>query len=57
MLFLDTLFAPAQDRDTPGGVTHTPGDQVEIAATAPGRQVDGWRMRGTLRPDGPASGR
>ncbi len=41
MLFLGTLFAPVQDRDTPGGgFTHKLGDQVEIAAPALGRLVN-----------------
>ncbi|MCQ8782940.1 fumarylacetoacetate hydrolase family protein [Mangrovibrevibacter kandeliae] len=32
MLFLGTMFAPVQDRDTPGGgFTHKPGDVVEIS--------------------------
>jgi fumarylacetoacetate (FAA) hydrolase family protein len=31
VLFTGTLFAPSQDRDTPGsGFTHKPGDQVSI---------------------------
>ena len=34
MLFLGTLFAPTEDRDTPGqGFTHKPGDTVVIANT------------------------
>ncbi len=41
MLFLGTLFAPVQDRDTPGGgFTHKLGDQVEIAAPGLGRLVN-----------------
>ncbi len=33
MLYLGTLFAPTQDRDTPGGgFTHKIGDQVEISS-------------------------
>ena len=33
MLFLGTLFAPVQDRDSPGeGFTHKIGDVVEIGA-------------------------
>ncbi|WP_374470658.1 fumarylacetoacetate hydrolase family protein [Phenylobacterium sp.] len=32
-LFLGTLFAPTQDRDTPGlGFTHKPGDVVRVAS-------------------------
>ncbi len=41
MLFLGTLFAPVQDRDTPGGgFTHKLGDQVEISAPGLGRLVN-----------------
>jgi fumarylacetoacetate (FAA) hydrolase family protein len=37
MLFLGTLFAPTEDRDTEGeGFTHKIGDQVTISATALG---------------------
>ncbi len=37
MLFLGTLFAPTEDRDTPGqGFTHKPGDLVVIANDALG---------------------
>jgi fumarylacetoacetate (FAA) hydrolase family protein len=33
MLFLGTLFAPVEDRDTPGGgFTHKTGDRVEISS-------------------------
>jgi len=33
VLFTGTVFAPVQDRDTPGiGFTHKPGDVVEIAS-------------------------
>ncbi|MCB8878753.1 fumarylacetoacetate hydrolase family protein [Acidisoma cellulosilytica] len=41
VLFLGTLFAPIQDRDTPGqGFTHKTGDRVEIAAPQLGRLVN-----------------
>ncbi|MGI4748968.1 MAG: fumarylacetoacetate hydrolase family protein [Janthinobacterium lividum] len=41
MLFLGTLFAPVQDRDTPGtGFTHKLGDRVEIASPKLGRLVN-----------------
>lgn len=38
VLFLGTLFAPTQDRDTPGeGFTHKLGDKVEIRSEGLGR--------------------
>ena len=41
MLFLGTLFAPVQDRHTPGGgFTHALGDRVEIASPRLGRLVN-----------------
>lgn len=41
MLYLGTMFAPVQDRDTPGmGFTHHPGDRVTIASPALGRLVN-----------------
>jgi len=41
VLFLGTLFAPTQDRDTPGeGFTHKPGDTVAIATARLGRLVN-----------------
>lgn len=41
VLFLGTLFAPTQDRDTPqGGFTHKPGDVVTIASARLGRLVN-----------------
>ena len=41
VLFLGTMFAPVQDRDTPGGgFTHKAGDIVTIAAPALGRLVN-----------------
>jgi fumarylacetoacetate (FAA) hydrolase family protein len=46
VLFLGTLFAPAEDRDEPGkGFTHKVGDIVTIAAPRLGRLVN--RMRHT----------
>jgi fumarylacetoacetate (FAA) hydrolase family protein len=48
VLFLGTMFAPIEDRDTPGGgFTHKVGDIVTIAAPQLGRLVN--RMR--LSPD------
>lgn len=44
-LMLGTLFAPTQDRDTPGGgFTHKLGDVVEIANPALGRLVNTVRL-------------
>ena len=46
VLFLGTMFAPIQDRDTPGqGFTHKTGDIVTIAAPELGRLVN--RMKPT----------
>lgn len=40
-LYTGTLFAPTQDRDTPGtGFTHKPGDVVEIYSSHLGRLVN-----------------
>jgi fumarylacetoacetate (FAA) hydrolase family protein len=40
-LMCGTLFAPIQDRDTPGeGFTHKSGDWVEIASPKLGRLVN-----------------
>jgi fumarylacetoacetate (FAA) hydrolase family protein len=48
VLFLGTMFAPIQDRDTPGqGFTHKTGDIVSIAAPKLGRLVN--RMMPTDR--------
>jgi fumarylacetoacetate (FAA) hydrolase family protein len=48
VLFLGTMFAPVQDRDTPGqGFTHKTGDIVSIAAPKLGRLVN--RMAPTDR--------
>jgi fumarylacetoacetate (FAA) hydrolase family protein len=45
-LFLGTMFAPIEDRDTPGqGFTHKMGDLVTIASPRLGRLVN--RMRHT----------
>ncbi|NOD92379.1 fumarylacetoacetate hydrolase [Ruegeria sp. HKCCD4884] len=44
-LMLGTLFAPTQDRDTPGGgFTHKMGDLVEISNPALGRLVNTVRL-------------
>lgn len=41
MLYLGTMFAPAQDRDAPGeGFTHKLGDRVEISASRLGSLVN-----------------
>lgn len=41
MLYLGTMFAPVQDRDTPGmGFTHHSGDRVTIASPTLGRLVN-----------------
>ena len=46
VLFLGTMFAPVEDRDTPGqGFTHKTGDIVTIAAPKLGRLTN--RMRST----------
>jgi fumarylacetoacetate (FAA) hydrolase family protein len=48
VLFLGTMFAPVEDRDTPGGgFTHKTGDIVTIAAPQLGRLVN--RMQPTDR--------
>ena len=45
MLFLGTLFAPTEDRDTPGeGFTHKLGDQVTIAASGLGALTNTVRL-------------
>ena len=45
MLFLGTLFAPTQDRDTPGeGFTHKIGDVVTIASPALGSLTNTVRL-------------
>lgn len=45
MLFLGTLFAPTQDRDTPNqGFTHKVGDTVEISSAGLGSLVNTVRL-------------
>ncbi len=45
MLFLGTLFAPTQDRDTPGqGFTHKLGDVVKVACPELGQLVNTVRL-------------
>lgn len=45
MLFLGTLFAPVEDRDTPGGgFTHKTGDLVEITSPPLGRLANEVRL-------------
>lgn len=45
VLFLGTLFAPTEDRDTPGGgFTHKVGDVVEIASPGLGRLQNTVRL-------------
>jgi fumarylacetoacetate (FAA) hydrolase family protein len=47
VLFLGTMFAPIQDRDTPGqGFTHKRGDVVTIATPKLGRLVNRMRLTG-----------
>lgn len=46
MLFLGTLFAPMEDRDTAGGgFTHKLGDVVTIASDGSERCVTPWSCR------------
>jgi fumarylacetoacetate (FAA) hydrolase family protein len=50
-LYTGTLFAPTQDRDTPGtGFTHKPGDVVEIYSTHLGRLVNTTGVTEELEP-------
>jgi fumarylacetoacetate (FAA) hydrolase family protein len=50
-LYTGTLFAPTQDRDTPGtGFTHKPGDVVEIYSTHLGRLVNATGVTDKLPP-------
>ena len=50
-LYTGTLFAPTQDRDTPGtGFTHKPGDVVEIYSTHLGRLVNTTGVTDQLPP-------
>jgi len=51
VLFLGTLFAPTQDRDTPGqGFTHHIGDVVTVAAPELGGLVNRMRRCGDCEP-------
>ena len=51
VLFCGTLFAPTQDRDTPGaGFTHKPGDEVTISS----RRIGSLRNIVTTSRDAPA---
>lgn len=50
-LYTGTLFAPTQDRDTPGtGFTHKPGDVVEIYSSHLGRLVNTTGVTEELAP-------
>jgi fumarylacetoacetate (FAA) hydrolase family protein len=50
-LYTGTLFAPTQDRDTPGtGFTHKPGDVVEIYSAHLGRLVNTTGVTDQLPP-------
>jgi hypothetical protein len=49
--FTGTLFAPNQDRDTPGpGFTQKPGDAVSISSPHPGALVNTTGVAGEQRP-------
>ena len=51
MLFLGTMFAPIEDRDTPGrGFTHKIGDIVTIAADEFGALVNRVALCTTAEP-------
>ncbi|MGI4952801.1 MAG: fumarylacetoacetate hydrolase family protein [Janthinobacterium lividum] len=51
VLFLGTMFAPVQDRGTPGeGFTHKPGDVVTIATPKLGRLVNTMRSSDACPP-------
>ena len=51
VLFLGTMFAPIEDRDTPGqGFTHKIGDIVTIAAPKLGRLVNRMRLTHECEP-------
>jgi fumarylacetoacetate (FAA) hydrolase family protein len=51
VLFLGTMFAPTEDRDTPGqGFTHKVGDTVTISAQNLGRLVNRMRHAGDCEP-------
>ena len=50
-LFTGTLFAPTQDRDTPGlGFTHKPGDVVTISSPHLGSLINTTKPTGDLAP-------
>ena len=51
LLFLGTLFAPTEDRDSPGeGFTHKIGDRVTIAAPGFGMLQNRVRLSTDCRP-------
>ena len=51
MLYLGTLFAPAEDRDAPGeGFTHKIGDRVSIATPTLGALTNEVRLCGACEP-------
>jgi fumarylacetoacetate (FAA) hydrolase family protein len=51
MLFLGTLFAPTQDRDTPNqGFTHKLGDRVEISSAGLGTLTNTVRLSSECPP-------
>jgi fumarylacetoacetate (FAA) hydrolase family protein len=51
VLFLGTMFAPIEDRDTPGqGFTHKIGDIVTVAAPKLGKLVNRMRYSGDCEP-------
>jgi fumarylacetoacetate (FAA) hydrolase family protein len=51
LLFLGTMFAPIEDRDTPGqGFTHKIGDIVTVAAPKLGKLVNRMRHSGDCEP-------
>ena len=51
VLFLGTMFAPVQDRDTPGGgFTHRSGDVVTVATPKLGRLVNTMRTSDACAP-------
>ncbi|KPK08793.1 MAG: fumarylacetoacetate hydrolase [Betaproteobacteria bacterium SG8_39] len=50
-LYLGTMFAPIQDRDTPGqGFTHKPGDRVTISTPSLGALVNRVRYCDEIEP-------
>ena len=51
MLFMGTLFAPVEDRDTPGqGFTHKTGDRVTISNAALGALINTVRLSSECPP-------